>query len=178
MSIRRNLLSAIKGSEDYLEIINGVRYLPYRLLWGSNLQSYDKKAVQTVLSRAVKTGLVRKRIRKEQVYLALTKLGEELLKEIKVKSGGLDLKRSTGKWDGFYRIISFDIPEKDRIIRDHLRSQLQLIGAVGWQKSLWVTKENITGALNDFILENNLGDYLLVVEVKEIYNSKLKKLLE
>lgn len=47
-----------------------------------------------------------------------------------------------------------------------------------WQKSVWVTKENITGKLNKFIEANKLEDFLAVLEVREINNLKLKKRIE
>jgi DNA-binding transcriptional regulator PaaX len=74
--------------------------------------------------------------------------------------------------------VFFDIPERDRLIRDTLRSALQSIGALPWQRSVWVTKANITSELNEFIEENSLSDFLSVLEVKEIYSPKLKRLLE
>ena len=82
------------------------------------------------------------------------------------------------KWDGLYRFIFFDIPEDQRKVRRALRQALRGAKAVLWQRSVWVTKQNITQPFNSFIIENNLSDFVDIVEVKEIYNVKLKKLLD
>jgi DNA-binding transcriptional regulator PaaX len=42
------------------------------------------------------------------------------------------------KWDGKWRIVIFDIPEKYRTTRDSLRTQLSQIGFVKIQNSVWV----------------------------------------
>ena len=156
---------------------DGLKYLPYRMIWGNNLQGYQRDSVQSVLSRLSKQGLVKKRIDRGQVYLALTNLGVEFLNKKKRKPG-LSLEKSGKKWDGLYRFILFDIPERDRIVRDTLRNALKSLGAVCWQRSVWVTKENIIRELNKFFDDNGLTDYCSVLEVKELYNLKLKKLLE
>ena len=41
-------------------------------------------------------------------------------------------------WDGFWRIVAFDIPESKRSGRDALRENMKRLGAVQIQKSLWV----------------------------------------
>lgn len=177
MSISERLLKSIDLGTEILNNIDGLKYLPYRMIWGSNLQGYKRDSVQAVLSRVVKQGLVKKQINQGKVYLALTDLGDSFLskQENRIK---LTLETKEEKWDGLYRFILFDIPERDRVIRDALRNALKALGAVCWQKSVWVTKENITLQLNEFIDQKGLEDYCSVLEVKEIYNLKLKKLLE
>ena len=47
------------------------------------------------------------------------------------------IKIQLGKWDGKWRFVIFDIPEKKRIARDILRSKLKEIGFIQIQKSVW-----------------------------------------
>lgn len=177
MSISERVLKSIELGSDLLNAVDGLKYLPYQMLWGSNLQGYSRDSVQAVLSRVVKQGLVTKRIDQGKVYLALTELGANFLKK-KQSRVTLNLETSSKKWDGVYRFVFFDIPERDRSTRDSLRNALKAIEAVCWQKSVWITTENITQEINRFIDENALSDYCSVLEAKEIYNSKIKKLLE
>ena len=81
------------------------------------------------------------------------------------------------EWDGKYRIVFFDIPEKDRAARDLLRAKLKEIGFVGWQKSVWIGKEDVMVELRKFFDDANLGDYVLVVETKDLGSSKLEYFL-
>lgn len=177
--MRKIILETLNASSEMFEDIQGLKYLPYRLIWAGSLQGYRRNSVDVSLHRAIKQGLINKSIKKDQVYLALTDLGKSVLEQEGSRSGlGLSLDKTEGKWDGLYRFIFFDIPETDRVIRDLLRNQLKRVGAVNFQKSVWVTKENITRELNRFIQENDLADYISLVEVKEIYNPKLIRLLE
>lgn len=49
------------------------------------------------------------------------------------------VQRGTRKWDGKWRILIFDIPEKRRHLRDMLRDRLVRLGFVNIQKSVWLT---------------------------------------
>lgn len=42
------------------------------------------------------------------------------------------------KWDGKWRFFLFDVPEKQRIMRDTLRSRLKSLGFFQFQKSVWI----------------------------------------
>lgn len=68
------------------------------------------------------------------------------------------------KWDGKWRIVFFDIPEKRRLARDLLRLKLKAWGFVLWQKSVWVTKKNCTKLLRDFIKQVGIKDWVMVIE--------------
>lgn len=41
-------------------------------------------------------------------------------------------------WDGRWRVVGFDIPEKERIARDVLRALLRRLGFYPLQKSVWI----------------------------------------
>ena len=42
------------------------------------------------------------------------------------------------RWDGKWRVVIFDIPEKFRLGRDYLRNKLKELGFYQMQKSAWV----------------------------------------
>jgi len=175
MSLTKEFLKALGQGLDLIQEISDARYLPYKLIWGDLEGRYDKTALKMSLGRAVKKGFIKKQIRQEEVYLALTELGRQLL--VKDKPGlALKPELKDEGWDGRYRLVIFDIPEKDRFIRDRLREQLKNLGAVGWQKSVWVTTKDITKAVNDLVKSNGLEDYILMIEVEELNNEKLEKL--
>ncbi len=177
MSLSEKIIKSLEISSDLLLEIDGLKYLPYRMMWGIDLQGYRRRSVQSILSRLVKDGLVKKRRNQVQVYLALTQLASNFTAK-KKRQTRLSLTSSAKGWDGLYRVVIFDIPERDRFLRDALRMALKDIRAVQWQRSVWVTKEAVTGELNDFFGANNLEDYCSVLEVKDVYNLKMKKLLE
>lgn len=58
-------------------------------------------------------------------------------------------------WDGFWRIISFDIPERLRVQRDTFRSILKRLGFIGIQNSVFIAPFADFEALAE--LRENLG---------------------
>jgi DNA-binding transcriptional regulator PaaX len=174
MSITKEVLKILAEGLGVVEFVSDFRYVPYKMIWGDLGGGYDKEAFRVAVSRAVKKGLVKKKIDEEQVYLSLTQLGIKYL-EKSAQRPALEIKHSAKKWDGKYRLIIFDIPEEKRTIRDLLRSKLKEFGCVGWQKSVWVTKEDVTKIVLKFIEENSLEDYILVLETDAVNNKKLEK---
>jgi len=68
-----------------------------------------------------------------------------------------NLKNKKEKWDGKWRMVAFDIPEKYKQGRDSLRGKLKQVGFRELQKSVLVTpydcKEEITLLIKLFELE-------------------------
>lgn len=89
-----------------------------------------------------------------QKYLKLTSKGR--LKAIK--------RRILRKWDGYWRIVAFDIEESRKKTRDLFRSKLRELNCRPIQKSVWITPNDISAELEELLdvlkLENNV-DYFL-----------------
>ena len=172
MSIIRDILKELSEGQlgqniaTYLEA-------PYKMIHGG-LPNYKVESIKRTLSRAQEKGWIKRITDERKVYLALTKLGEKKLNSYSIK---LNLKEKKKPWDGKYRLVMFDIPESNRLLRNELRRSLKKFDFVGWQQSVWVTKEDSTAELRKFVKDNNLEDYILVVETDKLVNSKLEKLL-
>ena len=87
----------------------------------------------------------------------------------------LEIKKPT-KWDGKWRIVIFDIPEKLRRLRDSLRLHFREIGLIKLQKSVLVYPYSCTKEV-EFILEfYNARKYVRFIVAEEIDNElDLKK---
>ena len=57
--------------------------------------------------------------------------------EAALRHNALD-KQQTDKWDGWWRIIIFDIPNKNSELRNELRRAVRMYGFYMVQKSVWV----------------------------------------
>ncbi len=68
------------------------------------------------------------------------------------------------KWDGKWRVVIFDVPEKRRQARDLLRASLKKWGFVHWQQSVWATEKNCTEVLRNFIKSVGIEDWVIVLE--------------
>lgn len=109
---------------------------------------------------------------REKGYIELTKNDERKIlirltnkgkKELKIKQV---LKEKN--WDGKWRIVVFDIPEKHKKLRHALRWKLREWEFIPWQKSVWVTKKDLVKPLRDFIKEIGISRWVKVFAAEDI----------
>ena len=105
----------------------------------------------------------------------LTKNGSIKLKHFLLET--LEIKTSI-KWDGGWRVVVFDIPEKLRKARRAIQAKLAELGFYPMQKSVWVhpfSCEEEVEFLKDFFRIKPFVDILLVKEMpngRVIYHFK------
>lgn len=124
--------------------------------------------------RRQKEVIVRSRIRLVQQgfleyrnkMLSLTPKGEAALRKLKLNEYKM---QKPERWDGKWRVLIFDIPEKMRGLRELVRRTLFAIGFVRMQDSVWLypydSEDLITLLKADFKIGKNL--LYLVVEQME-----------
>jgi len=102
---------------------------------------------------------------KKRGYLEEVEIKGE--RQLKITSKGrlrLIKKKILKNWDGYWRIIAFDIEERRRETRDVLRSKLRFLGCMPIQKSVWITPNDISADLEELFdildIEENV-DYFL-----------------
>ena len=83
------------------------------------------------------------------VTIVLTKKGEEYALRYKLDEITIF---TPSRWDGRWRVVMFDIPEKYRLARDSLRDKLKEIGFCEVQKSVFVHPYPCRDEI-DFIVE-------------------------
>ena len=102
------------------------------------------------------------------VRIGLTSKGKDLLRGYEFKSIKITKPKT---WDGKWRIVVFDIPEKSRYARDILRDKIKRMGFFRIQQSVWVhpfpCKEEVR-FLAEFL---SIESHILVFEDK-IANDK------
>lgn len=76
------------------------------------------------------------------------------------------------KWDGRWRVISYEIPEKKREIRDRLRREMQGWGLGPWHRSFWLTPHPIIDALKTLTSQKEEEQYLQSFEADHVYGDK------
>lgn len=81
----------------------------------------------------------------------------------------------TERWDGKWRIIAFDVPEKKRHGRDALREKMQELGCVQLQKSVWAWPYECRNEI-DFIAEMfEVGPHIHYIVAESITSEKFLK---
>ncbi|QQG43127.1 MAG: CRISPR-associated endonuclease Cas2 [Candidatus Daviesbacteria bacterium] len=151
------LEKSIDGYVRYDDLIHKPKYYAWGSSWDYPLK---KVSLAKALQRLRKGGFI-ELIDDKELMLRLTDKGKE-------KAILAQLQYSEKKWDGKYRIVIFDIPEKRRAARDLLRHNLKSWGFTPWQQSVWVTKKNCTKLLRKYIENIGIEDWVLVIESDNI----------
>jgi len=124
----------------------------------SELKNLKENSARTTLWRLEKNGLVKKEQRKYQ----LTFKGLKIVKNFQVKAAREDI------WDGRWRLVMFDIPEKKREERDWLRWQLLTWDYKPLQKSVFIGKHVIERDFYSECIERGLKDFIRLITIGEI----------
>jgi len=97
--------------------------------------------------------------------LQLTEDGAEVIMSKALK----DLRiRVRSPWDGIWRIVMFDIPNRHKWARDTLRQRLKLMGFYQMQESVFVSPYPCHEEIKFLISLLNVNDYIRLVETSAI----------
>jgi phenylacetic acid degradation operon negative regulatory protein len=121
----------------------------------------------------LKTGYLEKVIKNGEPYLRLTGVGKNAL----VRDFPIFSTRRK-KWDGKWRIVYYDIPEKDKNIRKQLREKLWELGFGMIQKSVYISPFDVAEDLREFLIAQGLGDSVFVSVAKGLFVGDVKILAE
>ena len=132
----------------------------------SNSIDWDHRSVFLKLYNLKRSGYVQKREKKNQSFFHLTPKGKlQIMKYLHLERLKLD------KWDGRWRIVIFDLPERLKKWRNYLRTELKNnFGFWPLQESVYITPHPVTGDLDMLLKEWNLRKYFRYLTVMEIDN--------
>ena len=129
-------------------------------------------------------------INRQYLYRLIREFREERLIDYREKTGGeieiviteqgkltllnydidqMKIKK-TDHWDGKWRIVFFDIPEKHRQARDALREKLKEIGFREFQQSVFIQPYPCTKEINFLIEFFEIRNWVKLAEIDEITN--------
>ena len=81
-------------------------------------------------------------------------------------------KKKNKKWDGKWRVLIFDIPEKIRFVRDNIRVALLNIGFMRLQNSVWIYPYDCEDFINLLKADMEIGKDVLYMIVEELEHDK------
>ena len=149
---------ALRNSRDFISDYIDIKEI---------LKNLTKNNSFVILNRLQNKGLVEK---KDNKYI-LTFLGLKYFKRIKQKNSDREIK----KWDGRWRVVMFDIPEKLRKERNWLRHQLYGLEYQLIQKSVFLGKWPLTEDFFNEITERRLNNFIRLITVGEIDDEEILK---
>lgn len=133
------------------------------------LLSIIKKRGQKGLRKLLKNLEKKRYINLGGEKIKLTKKGKTLLQEIAVS----EIKFSKpDKWDGLWRLVSYDIPEVSKKFRDLFRNILERNGFCKIQESLWVFPYECKEEIAILAKQLNLSPYVVVMTTDHLPNQK------
>ena len=104
-------------------------------IFGFGKKDYNPKSVYNSLKRLQKNRLVDITEKDGKTIIKITKNGKSKLLEYEFEDMQIAKPK---KWDGKWRIVGFDVPEKRKKAREALRHKMKELGFIQMQKSLFV----------------------------------------
>lgn len=154
--LRDALLLALEKAADGAVVFADFYDNPWRFGYEGPRYEYPKSTLSAALARLREKGLVEKTIDDGEVILKLTQAGRDWL--------FFNKSDEFLEWDGIWRLVIFDIPEKHSRVRNVLRRRLKEWGFRKWQKSVWASKKPLTAHLRDLVKQLGVEEWVLVIE--------------
>lgn len=139
------------------------------------LRDFNYDLFKQFLAKLRREGLINQKRQYSQIEIEITARGKERIQSL------FPIYRTERPWDGFLYLISYDVPEEERISRDTLRRYLKRIGCGLLQESLWITPFSPRKLLNEFMSDRHIQGTVLVSKLGKdgaIGEEKLCDLLE
>lgn len=135
-SLTKSILNLLlNGAMSYLEIFDAPWGLTHPLIRAYKKSKRLQNSIYTTVYRLKKQNLVTIGQKDGKTIIEITQEGKKKILEYKLEE--MQIARPE-KWDGKWRIVIFDIPEKQKIAREILRQKLSFLGFYRLQKSVWV----------------------------------------
>lgn len=135
---------------------------------GIKKRKINKNTIIKNLERLVEQGMVKK---KKKAF-TLTEEGKKLIEYMGLRRNVLNRK-----WDRKYRLVIFDIPEKQRNDREWLREELYLLEYKQLQKSVFISRYPLVEDIIHGIQKRKLDSFVNYLLVDKIFDySKIGQL--
>jgi len=145
---------------------------PALKLFGFGKRKYSDKYINNAVRRLKNKGYIIFEEKNGRSFIRLTTSGKKQLENYKCKDASI---RKHEKWDGKWRIVIFDIPEKRRKVRDSLRVSLVNFGFIKLQNSIWIYPYKCEEFITMLKADLKTGkDILYIVADKVEYDKNFK----
>lgn len=125
------------------------------------------------VSKLLSVGDIEKIVKKDKVYLRLTSQGNH-----KITQDVSLFKYEQQPWDGYWRMVIFDIPEKNKSLRNTLRQKLVSLGFGQWQKSIYITPFPLEEEVNQFLKSQKLWGHCFCIKGQRLGKGDDQKIAE
>lgn len=151
------ILRILSAAAQTLDFFGEITYRSYPYLYNALGGVAAREEVDDALARLSRKGLVHFNGERQ---LRLTFAGAEVEQSL--------YRARHQDWDGQWRVVVFDIPEKYRDVRDDFRRLLKKLGFALWQRSVWISPFDVVTELNAYLAKNNLSPHVQIMVGKRV----------
>ncbi len=119
------------------------------------------------LSSMLKEGLIEKQESEESNQISQYRITDKGYDRICLQFPAFRFLKND--WDGLWRIISYEIPESKRHLRDRLRREMKGWGLGPWHRSFWMTPHPIITQLRDLVYGREEAQYIQAFESTHVF---------
>ena len=135
----------------------------------------DRRSFNSSIYRLSRDKLIQeKKMPDGSFRLVLTKKGREEARKLDILGSVINFKKPK-RWDGKWRIVIFDIPEKDRVFRSILRKHLFALEFYKLQQSVFVSPYPFEKQILNLTQVYSATPYVRVITATRIDNEKKLK---
>lgn len=174
--VQQKVLLALIGGVALGLQTSSFRYYKVLALLRKEWKKVDQRSVKRSIRRLSEQKLVEeKRLSDGSFRLVLTKEGRKQARRLDLFGQSIRFKKPK-RWDGKWRVIMFDIPEKSRVFRDILRSHLYELKFHKLQQSVFISPYPYEKALAELVDLYGADEHVRIMTVSWIDNEdKLKR---
>lgn len=158
MRIAGYILLTLAGVSDFLDGLPSKRDV-YRQLYGGR-SPYKRGSLYPAVGRLLEAGEIDKMEKDGQPCFRVTPRGFRSLQEI------IPVARLRQRWDGRFRVVVFDVAEKQKKDREFVRGKLKSLGFVMLQESVWVSPFAVEKSLVSYFEQFRIAGEVLVLRAE------------
>lgn len=134
----------------------------------------SEPAVRAAISRMLRQGWLVSRKVGNRSYYSLSERGKKHLEE----AGERIYKVESDKWDGKWCIVSYNIPEERRSLRDQLRKELGYMGFGMLTTSTWISPNHLENRVKDLTEAYEITEHVEIFSAEHKGWSESKQLVQ
>lgn len=139
--------------------------VPARQLFSAFSRSLDYKSFYNTLYRLLEQGFLERKDNNHGMCLWITSEGLKLI------------NRFHPEKDGLWKLVIFDIPEKQKYVRVVLRAKLKSLHFKKWQNSIWVSPYSLDAEIEEELKQLAKKFFVRLIKTKDINHTEdLEKL--